>query len=297
MSLPAYTPSRIQELAQLYSGMTGLDASVAAAQIEAEQGWNGNVLGLTVANGSATHVYPGQTGVWQASNGQWLATFATQETGLTAAAWWLKNPSSPYAAVRNAIATGKAAVQAHALAASGWAGSGGYLRSSAFGPLLSNSPGPGTGTSSPTDTSASSSGSLASSLAAFLGISPSQPLTDALALQAAGKYAKTNAAGYGPAYQGAVNSIYSSLLKWLGKPAGQVPFNVTPAGGNTGQVVTPSPADQASGNTQRGGLIDLSGLPAAIAAAIAPIAVALVVIAIIAWLALSGVREVLPEPA
>lgn len=322
MSYPTYTQTRIQQLAQMYSGLTGLDASVAAAQITAEKGVAGNVLGLTVANGSATHVYPGQTGVFQASDGQWLATFGTQEAGLQAAAWWLKSPNSPYAAVRNAIATGKAAVQAHALAASGWAGSGGYLSSSAFAPLLSSSPGPGTGTGpisgSPTS-SANAVGSI--SLAKLLGISPSTrgpDLWNALKAKIAGSGTKiipsgspsdasaflawvSNAGGLAPDILGVPD--FAGLLTAPTAGSIQVPVNAA------GQVdIAALQASNAQTGAMTGGFptapdiqsavtSGIQGAVSGLAPALAPVAIGLVVVLFIGWLAISGVKDVLPAPA
>ena len=288
----SYTQSAIDSLAQLYSSLTGLDLSVAKAQVTAEQGVNGNVLGLTVKNG-ATNVYTGQTGVFQASNGQWLATFASPQAGVEAAAAWLKNPNSPYAAVRAAIATGNPTIQAHALASSGWAGTGGYLHSSAFASLLSASPGP---SASP---SASGSGSLASSVATFLGLSPSAPLTEQVAQQAAAKYAQqqTGATG-GRSYSAMATGIYTQLQGWLGKALGQVPFNTPPS---VTQATVPTGPEAAAGPSANIPTISLdvggaiAALPGELVSALAPVLVALIVLVIIAWLALSGVREL--EPA
>jgi hypothetical protein len=108
------------------------------------------------------------------------------------------------------------------------------------------------------------SSDLASSVASFLGLSPSTPLTKAQAQSAAAKYATHNAGSYGPAYQAAFNDIYTGLLAWIGTPAGQVPFNVSSSGGNTSEVVVPSPAEQATGNTQRGSLLNLPSIGDAI---------------------------------
>lgn len=233
MSYPAYTSSRISQLAQLWSSLTGLDYSVAQAQITAEQGVNGNVVGLTVDNGSATKVYPGQTGVVQASNGQWLATFGTQEAGLQAAAWWLKSPSSPYATVRNAISTGNAAIQAHALANSGWAGAGGYRSSDAFSSLLSASPGPGTGTT-PTPSPSS------------------KPLSPLDILQIAG-----------------TGNPLDPLIA-----AAQQAQQAAAAATSVPQA--------------------LAALPGNLASAAAPLVIGLVVLVLVAWLVIAGVREVMP---
>ncbi len=213
MSYPTYTASRIDQLAQLWSSLTGLDLSVARAQITAEQGVNGNPVGLE--NGS----------------GQ-LMTFPTQEAGLQAAAINLKtNPA--YAALRNAISTGNAAVQAHALAASPWGPSGYYFGSPAFSSLLSASPGPGTGTSDATGTPK------------------------------------------GPSYRGQGSQTTQQAQAY----------------------------DQSSANTssvqslaQQGVTAAASGVASAISG-LAPIAIGLVVVLVIVWLAIAGVREVLPAAA
>ena len=335
MSYPTYTQTRIQQLAHMYGGLTGMDPTVAAAQITAEQGINGNVLGLTVANGSATHVYPGQTGVFQASNGQWLATFPTQELGLSAAAWWLKNPNSPYAAIRNAIATGKAAIQAHALAASGWAGSGGYLSSSAFAPLLSATPGPGTGTapiSSSAVSSANAGGSI--SLAKLLGISPNTrgpDLWNALKAKIAGSGTKiipsgspsdasaflawvSNAGGLAPDILGVPD--FAGLLTAPTAGSIQVPVNAAgqvdiaalqASNAQTGAMTGgfPTAPDIQSAITQgikagtqgigSGIAAGLQGAVAGLAPALAPLAIGLVVVLFIGWLAIAGVRDLLPS--
>lgn len=92
-------------------------------------------------------------------------------------------------------------------------------------------------------------------VADFLKLPASTPFTDAIARQAAKKYADINVGG-GVGYSSAVNNIYNLLRAWLGKvpTCGQVPFNVDASGANTSRVVVPSPSQQVSGDTERGDL-------------------------------------------
>lgn len=231
MSYPAYTSSRISQLAQLWSSLTGLDYSVAQAQITAEQGVNGNPVGLE--NGS----------------GQ-LMTFPTQEAGLQAAALNLKtNPA--YAALRNAISTGNPAVQAHALAASPWGPSGYYAGSPAFSALLTASPGPGTGTSG-------SSG---------MDLNPLDILRN-------------------------LNAGVQQMHSAMGNPSAPglaavpTPNTLAAAAGAAGGAAAQAAA-QAAGSVL-GSAINWAGL--------APIAIGLLLLLVIAWLALTGVKEMVPIP-
>lgn len=93
-------------------------------------------------------------------------------------------------------------------------------------------------------------------VADFLKLPASTPFTDAIARQAAKKYADINVGG-GVGYSGAVNNIYNLLHAWVGvaSTCGQVPFNVDATGHNTSKVVVPSPSQQAAGSTERGSLL------------------------------------------
>ena len=260
----SYTQSAIDSLAQLWSGLSGLDLSVAKAQVTAEQGVNGNVLGLTVKNGAATDVYPGQTGAAQAPNGQWLATFATPQQGIIAAAYNLK-VNSAYTGLRQAIATGNAAIQANALANSPWGPPGYYRGSSAFSSLLSATPGP--------------------------PASPSPSASTGFDLNPLDWIANLNAG---------VQQMHTDL----GNPS--APGLAAVPEPNTVSVAAQAAVGAAgkAAATAASGLIDLSGLtnainglPAGLAAAAAPLAIGLVILLVIAWLALSATRDVLPIAA
>ncbi len=251
-----YTQSAIDSLAQLWSKLSGLDLSVARAQVTAEQGVNGNVLGLTVKNGAATGVYPGQTGVAQASDGQWLATFATPQAGIEAAAWNLKN-NPAYVALRSAIATGNPAIQAHALVTSQWGPTGYYAGSSAFRGLsgvqpVQPLPGP---TPPPSPSAPASPGALPGSAATASGSKSLSPL-DILQIATTGN-----------------------------------PLNPLIAAANQG----PTAAKQAQQVAQEATSIPqaLAALPGNLAAAAAPFVVTGVVLLLVGWLAVTGVRDVL----
>ncbi len=136
-------------------------------------------------------------------------------------------------------------------------------------------------------------------LATFLGMAGSTVLTSALVLTAAAKYAKINGGSYGPAYQGASNSIQSALQPWIGTELGSVPFNVDASGHNTGALVVPAPGQ--SPNTPRGSLVPdigsaIAGLPAALGGVLGSLLVNGAVLVVVLVLAYKGL-EILVEPA
>ena len=103
-----YTAARIKELADRLSKKTGLDPTVAAQWIRAEQGVNGNVLGTTYDSD------PNKKG-YQAA----LYKYNSQEAGIDAAASWV-NTHQNMSGIANAITTGNAATERNAIINSPW---------------------------------------------------------------------------------------------------------------------------------------------------------------------------------
>jgi len=124
-----YTPARVDYLASYLQGLLpGLSHDAAVRWIRAEQGVNGNVLGVTYHDATGT---------------QRLRTYSSQEAGLSAAAGLVRS-SSNYAGIRAVLAGGDVTTQLKAIATSAWNAPGHYKFGASLGVFI---PKPGSGTS------------------------------------------------------------------------------------------------------------------------------------------------------
>ncbi len=99
-----------REAGAVLSARTGIPVDIATVWAGAESGIDNNPYGFTDGSG---HLY----------------AFSTLDAGASAAGAWLMNPTSPYEAVRAAIATGDAAAIVAAVQASPWGPAGYYAES------------------------------------------------------------------------------------------------------------------------------------------------------------------------
>ncbi len=190
-----------------------------------ERGSYHNLVGVTSPSGQPTF---GATSTVKAGS-QWLNVYPSDQAGADAAAS-LVATAPQYQGLRAALTPGHSwQDQLKALIASPW--NHGYYTSALGGYVDPSGAGPG-GTQT---------------LADFLGLPSSTVLTPDLALQAAGKYAKANAAPGRP-YQFALNDILGRLKDYIGRPIGEVPFFVNAQGKNPTGVATGSGAGEPKGS-------------------------------------------------
>jgi hypothetical protein len=124
----AYTSERIDYLARyMQTQLPGLDYNIAVRWIRAEQGVNGNVLGVTYVD---------------AQGARRLRTYGSQEAGIRAAVSLLRS-SSNYAGIRAALGQSYA-IQARAITASPWNKPNSPYYARIFGINLPRLPGTGT---------------------------------------------------------------------------------------------------------------------------------------------------------
>lgn len=259
--------------AYLASRLPGMCVDVADAWLRAEGGGPGrnNPLNITRTGSGLDESYTTGPGLH-------FANYPSVQVGLQAAAWLVMHGN--YAGIRSALGTGNCALEAQAIINSPWAA--GHYGGSAnrTGPLQQIAFGGSSSSGGAVDATEAVAGGgsgytpgqvIHPNVADFLSIDQGQAFTSTIAAQAAAKYAKTNGGTYGPAYQGAYNSILTALAVWEkpGVTAGQVPFNVDSSGHNTGDVVVPTPDQLASGETKRGDITsvlpDFLGIGAALA--------------------------------
>lgn len=183
-----YTAARVDYLASyLQQLMPGMTHDAAVKWIKAEQGVNGNVLGVTYNDSTGQHLYQ----------------YQSQEAGLRAAVS-LINRSSNYSGIRTSLSTGSTVQQLIAIASSPWNG-GHYRNGGTFGVSIGGSapkaPSGGSTSSSPTAIPTQLvSTPTSTNLAALLGLDPTTPvdaahmkvITDAIkAKEASGQFSHT----------------------------------------------------------------------------------------------------------